>query len=271
MFLKLEAGKHFGIRQRACQIGDLALCENEYAPGQSIAPHCHQQAHFAFVLHGSWREACGDVVRECHPNALTVHPAGEIHSKEIGAGGSRALSVEFGREWLARLATRFEVLDHSLHLESGPAIWLAWRLYAEFRRMDRHSPLVIEGLILEMVGELSRCVSLPADRLAPPWLVRARDLFHAHYKRQLSLAAIAREIGVHPVHLTRTFRRFYGCSIGEYLRDLRLQHACRELAASDRPFAEIAMEAGFCDQSHLCRALRHRTGLTPGAFRKRGA
>jgi AraC-like DNA-binding protein len=72
------------------------------------------------------------------------------------------------------------------------------------------------------------------------------------------------------MYLAKTFRRYFGCSIGEHLRDLRVQHACRLLATSDRPFAEIAVDAGFCDQSHLCRAVRRHTGLTPGALRRRG-
>jgi AraC-like DNA-binding protein len=42
------------------------------------------------------------------------------------------------------------------------------------------------------------------------------------------------------------------------------------LATSDRPLMEIAESAGFCDQSHLCRAVRRRTGLTPSALRGRG-
>jgi AraC family transcriptional regulator len=53
------------------------------------------------------------------------------------------------------------------------------------------------------------------------------------------------------------------------VRALRVDFACRELARRDQPLAEIALAAGFADQSHLARCLRKRTGMTPAAFRRR--
>ena len=82
------------------------------------------------------------------------------------------------------------------------------------------------------------------------------------------LATVADAVGVHPAHLARTFRRRLGVTPGEYLRRLRLERAIALLASSDEPIADVAVGAGFYDQSHLTNALRNVTGLTPAELRR---
>ena len=58
-------------------------------------------------------------------------------------------------------------------------------------------------------------------------------------------------------------------SPGEYVRRLRVEIACQRLASSDMPLAEIALAAGFSDQSHFTKTFRHYNGMTPGEYRRR--
>ena len=64
------------------------------------------------------------------------------------------------------------------------------------------------------------------------------------------------------------FRRRYGCTIGEYVRDLRVQYALHLLETSDTPLGQVALDAGFCDQGHFGRAFKEHTGVSPGKFRR---
>jgi AraC family transcriptional regulator len=79
---------------------------------------------------------------------------------------------------------------------------------------------------------------------------------------------LALEAGVHPVHLARVFRARHGISPGEYLRRRRLDWAAHRLAESAVPIADIALEAGFADQSHLTRSFHRWMGLTPLQYRR---
>jgi AraC family transcriptional regulator len=72
---------------------------------------------------------------------------------------------------------------------------------------------------------------------------------------------------VHAAHLARVFRKFKGCTIGDYVRGLRVQHACRRISGSDDSLADIALAAGFSDQSHLSRTFKQHTGMLPSQFR----
>ena len=141
------------------------------------------------------------------------------------------------------------------------------RLYSEFRRMDAVSPLAIEGLVFELIAATSRRMVPNFRRKSDTWLRTAKDLLHARFQEVLSLDEVARAVGVHPVHLAREFRRFQGCTVGEYVRQLRIEYACRALSRGEMPLAEIAMSAGFFDQSHFCRVFREFTGMTPLEYR----
>jgi transcriptional regulator GlxA family with amidase domain len=63
------------------------------------------------------------------------------------------------------------------------------------------------------------------------------------------------------------FRRVFRATVGEYVRRLRVDAAQRMLTNSDISLAQIALETGFADQSHLTRVFRRATGLTPKLYR----
>jgi AraC family transcriptional regulator len=158
-------------------------------------------------------------------------------------------------------------LPTNLQSFRGQAAWTAKRLYQEFRSRDEVSPLVMEGLILEILGEICRSQSRAGSSRPSRKVNQAREFLDAAFAESLSLADIARAVELHPVYLARIFRRTYGCSVGEYLRRRRVRYVCSQLAASDKILSEIATEAGFCDQAHFTRTFHRATGLTPGQYR----
>ena len=133
--------------------------------------------------------------------------------------------------------------------------------------MDTASLLAIEGLTLELLVELSRHSGILPERRLPRWLTRAKEILHERSSETISLGEVAKQVHIHPVHLAREFRRFYGCTLGEYLRGLRIQWACRKLSSSDIPLVEIALGAGFAHQAHFSRLFKRYTGMTPTEFR----
>jgi AraC family transcriptional regulator len=96
---------------------------------------------------------------------------------------------------------------------------------------------------------------------------QARSLLQERFSDDLSLSDVARAVGVHPVHLARTFRQHHGTTVGEYLRALRVEFAARELSSSDMPLLDITLAAGFSDQSKLSTTFKRATGMTPTAYR----
>ena len=102
---------------------------------------------------------------------------------------------------------------------------------------------------------------------APPWLRQAREIIVEHFSETLKLTQIAAEVGVHPVYLATAFRQKFGVTVGEFVRQLRIEHACAELIKGDLPLAAIALQAGFADQSHFSKVFKLYVGMTPHKYR----
>jgi AraC family transcriptional regulator len=158
------------------------------------------------------------------------------------------------------------VLDSPACFKGGSPASFGLRIYREFKAMDGVAGLWIESLVLEMLVEITRKPSR-LEHVQPPWLRAARDLIHDQFSETLSLTSVAEAVGVHVAHLAKMFRRHYGCTVGEYLRALRLDYAARLLAQSDETLSTIALLAGFYDQSHFARLFKLRFGVTPRRFR----
>jgi AraC family transcriptional regulator len=88
------------------------------------------------------------------------------------------------------------------------------------------------------------------------------------FTEALTLTEIAREVGVSPSYLAQMFHKHYFNTVGGYIRQLRLEFACREMVESNAPLCQIALAAGFSDQSHLTRMFRRRLGISPSKYRE---
>jgi AraC family transcriptional regulator len=265
----MSDGNLIGAVRAKRNVGGLRLFETEYAADLTIDPHPHAEPLLSVVLEGGLTERWGRTRADCEAGALTYLPSHEPHSQEYHVDGSRCFLVQFGQPWIKRMtALGLESCSDPLALKGSRANWLADQLYREFRTPDEASDLAVEGLALAMLGELVRADSTREQESHPGWLVRALEMLHGGVGGQVAMADIAAEVDVHPTHLARTFRERFGCTMGEYLRRLRVDAARDEMLTTDQPLATIALSAGFADQAHFTRTFKQETGETPGAWRK---
>lgn len=82
---------------------------------------------------------------------------------------------------------------------------------------------------------------------------------------------IARHVHTSERHLSRLFRKAVGQSPAQYVRRLRLDHARTLLRETCKSISEVALDTGFVDCSHFCRAFRSTYGVSPGEARQRPA
>ena len=122
--------------------------------------------------------------------------------------------------------------------------------------------------MLELLAKTCRHQKQNSEPRLPLWLRQARDFLHDRFSESLTLNVVAQAVGVHPVHLAREFRRHYHCTVGGYVRNLRIECARSELVTSETPLADIALAAGYSDQSHFTTAFKRQTGLSPAEFRR---
>ena len=245
------------------------VSECEYRPAGLIPRHRHDRAGFCLVLEGGFDEQIEATLLRCGPAMLLFHPAGATHANVISDEGSRCLNVEIAPAVMSSLGGGAEVSRrfHSGH--HGVAHWFAYKLRTELRGCDELTPLVIDGVALALLGEFARLPGSRVGREPPAWLERTRSHLHDEFVHPPALSVLAEEAGVHRVHLARAFRQHYACTVGEYVRQRRIEAACHRLVTSDSPLTDVALSAGFSDQSHFSSTFKRMVGLPPGVFRVR--
>jgi AraC family transcriptional regulator len=248
-------------------MGGFRLKEFAQPPQRRLPWHEHRDASICFVVAGTYAERMRGQDRECAAHAVVFKPPGERHADQFGREGGTCLLIEIGPDRLEAIAPVSDVTARPGMVRSARLAGLGQRIYREFAAGDELAGLAVEGLVLELLVEAAR--EGRRERAPSPrgWLRRAHEMIHESDGQPLTLSSIAREVGVHPAHLARTFRAQYGRTIGAYVRRLRIDRAAHQLSHEGGSIAEVGLRAGFFDQSHFSRVFREHTGLTPAAFR----
>lgn len=265
----MSSDKLIGAVRGSREVNGLFLAETEYAADISIDPHPHSEPLLCVVLEGALTEHWGRSRADCEAGTLTYLPSQEPHEQKYHVDGSRCFLVQFGTPWMDRMAELgLKPGSAPLALQGAKANWLADQMYREFRTPDAAASLAVEGFALAMMSELARAEARRERSPEPGWLVRVVEILHTKMAEPIVMADIAADVEVHPTHLARTFRERFGCTMGEYLRRLRVDAARDELLSTDNSLVSIALAAGFADQSHFTRTFKRVTGETPGAWRR---
>jgi AraC family transcriptional regulator len=238
-----------------------AVRELVYAAGRRMARHAHEYSNVTVVVSGDLEETTDDGEHRGRSCSVLLKPAGTMHANyAVGRQGTRTVSVEM--PGLSPLAQELQSLQWQW-LEDPETARAGLALYRAFRGGSRAE---LEARALAVVAAATSTASRTAAGV-PRWLDSVKAMLAERFDAPLRFEDLAAEVGLHPVYLSRAFRRHTGMAMGEYVRSLRLRHARHLLSATERSLAAISAEAGFADASHLCRLFSATHELTPKAFR----
>lgn len=267
----LQAGMFLGRTVRTAAAGGFTLVES--LPGYRREPmHCHANHYLFLALGGRFDGRFDGTIAPPigQPLMASFLPAGHRHSYLWHGTDRRCLNIEISADRAHRLEAVCPLPRAPVTLLTRTTAGLARALGRELAGPAGPHPLCVEGLVLEMLGEFTR-QSEATSAAVPPWLTRIRDAVHSNLADPPSLDALATEAGVHVSHLCRAFRQHFGRTIGDDIRRMRVDRACRMIGSrSSQALAQIAIAAGFSDQSHMTREFRHWIGATPSDIRAGG-
>ncbi|MBI5720214.1 MAG: helix-turn-helix transcriptional regulator [Burkholderiales bacterium] len=215
------------------------------AAGTSLPRHLHGAAYIAVVLRGRYWEANAGGRSELAPGDVAVHGCCSAHSNRVGRGDALVLNLRWPH---ARL-------DAFGRIEDPDA--LARAVECERAAGAAGASARIEALVASMLA-------------VPPATARDwPDLLAADLQRDpsLSLRRWAQARGLAPESVSRGFARAYGATPRRVRFEQRTRRAVDLLLRSAMPLAEVALEAGFADQTGMTRAVRELTRATPAAIR----
>ena len=167
------------------------------------------------------------------------------------AGGAQRLNVPSDQRagWLER----FAALEDELR-----------------RRRDGYNEAVLAHLTLLLVG-ISRLTADVAGHLRvrnEPLLAAVFECIETGYRRSISLADVAADVGMSPGHLTTVVRRQTGRTVQQWIAERRLADARRLLVETDLTVASIGETVGYKDPSYFVRTFKRAHGLTPLEWRR---
>jgi len=255
-------------RSRTVERATCRIVDAWFPPRAVLAPHSHERAIFAVIVQGAIESEIRTRRLECTSSTAWTEPIEERHANRVSQAGARVLVIQPDPKDEDGLAPFRKLLDGVAHGHHAGIAMDALRIMTEMDEPDDVSAFAIDGLVLTMLATGARVFGPRRFHAAPPpWILAAQELLHAHFREHLELAAVARTLGVHPANLSRTFRRHFHSSPGDYVRALRLHWAAERLAASEDSISRVAVRAGFSDQAHLTREFRRRMGVTPATWR----
>lgn len=266
MGLKLRAGEFYGETSQALLTNGFRFTEKAYPKSLEIPKHSHELSHFCFVISGNYQEEIERKVDERIPTALVYYPPDVSHAEKHHSNGNHFL-VEIDQVNLDKVKDYGAKLNEPLAISGNEVLWLANRMYHEFTQRDKFASLALESLTLELLIFASRQSLKTNERKRPLWLEKTIEILRENSAESFNLSNLAEFIGVHPTHLARVFRQFECCTIGDYIRKVRIEKARQKIIYSNESLVEIALNTGFSDQTHFTRTFKNIVGITPKEFK----
>jgi AraC family transcriptional regulator len=249
----------------------LRVAENAYPPGLRQPRHAHAETTVTIVIGGSLRERVGRVDEIARPLSVVVKPGGTEHANEFGPRGTRTVQIALDSADASAAADWEHTLRVWRWTHAGPAVRSFLALVRALRAAHATPPSSgadeVECAAHDVLAALGGQAGVSSSVTPPRWLQIVREELDDAGLVSPRVRVLATSAGVHPVYLARQFRRFYGCSVTQYLRQRRLQRTADLVTSSDQPLSVVGYTAGFADQAHMCRVFRTYAGVTPGAYR----
>jgi AraC family transcriptional regulator len=254
---------------RASEVAGFRVVAASFPAGLRLPEHAHERATFAVVVEGGFEKHLVRGTQQCRPWTVIGEPAGERHANLFGPRGASVLILQPAPGNEPMLAPCRSFFDEPQHFRDAGVAALARRALDELARPDDLAPLALEALGLEMLVTAGRRATPSVVRGPQPWLRRLEEMIHARFTEPLRMRALAEAVDLHPVYVARAFRAQHGVTMATYVRQLRVAWAQERLRRPDTLICEVALAAGFSDQSHFTRAFTRVAGVSPSRWRRR--
>jgi AraC family transcriptional regulator len=265
--LILETAKYLGTNVSCVYAGGVFVSLTQYREEKtpSFPQHAHVNPHLTLLLQGGTEEKWHKGVYERFAGDIVFYPAGEPHQNLQTLGGSKNINLEFDPSFFFQ-----NDLDESaIAKAAGKTATTKFLLLKVYREMLLGDPGRDESIRLLLLDLLTGPEKKEASyKSQPPWVGKVRQYLADKWNEPVSLQELSAVSGVHPITISKHFPRYFSCTLGEYLRRLKVEKALALVKSSNRSLMEIAFECGFADQSHFIRVFKALTGFIPNDFRK---
>jgi len=222
-------------------------------------PHYHENTHISLVIRGGCREKKKEDYERL-PGMLTFYHAGEPHQVLQIGRSSKHINLEIEQKFLNRYEINEQMLGQAL-IKNPDGKFLLLKMQQELLAADAGSDVSIRMLLLEFTSY--------AEKLSPEqpvWIRRIRQMLEEFWADNPSLEFLSTVSGVHPVTISKYFHKYFGCTLGQYLRKMKIEKTLALINQGNYSLSEITYLCGFADQSHFIRTFKQMTSFLPAKY-----
>lgn len=226
--------------------------------------HSHHNATISFLYQGAdvesrknadqYKRKAGDIF---------FYDSGEAHKTISTLKTSKNVNIELRDSRFLKdncsIANLQKLISNDIE-----ANLIAVKILKEINISDDYSPTTLETLCLDLTGMSNRIQS----NIKPTWVKVLKQLLDDNWQNKYSLTELSEISGVHPITISKNFRKYFFCSLGEYVRKIKIRKSIPLIKNSELSLTEIAYTCGFADQSHFIRNFKAYTGYLPKDFKK---
>ena len=266
----LTKGQYYGIKDLEQSFDGIHLSQYDYTTGGKDSRtdwHYHENPYFMYVLQGHMMDCNRKVKSLCPAGSLMFNNWQEAHYGSRHSPTAAGFHLEFEKSWFMEKDIDIRMLEGSQLIEHPQVHLLFAKLYQEFMLNDAFSKVTVELLTLQISEALSPLKDGGINQKVPPWVEHLKELLHFETS-DLNLNDLSKQLGVHPVHISRAAPKYLSLSLGEYIRLQKLKKAIPLLFNPSHSLTAIAYDAGFADQSHFNKVFKAYFNMSPSHYRK---
>lgn len=261
--LSLNRGRYTGTVVRNANIAGSIISAAQYrAETSNAAWHWHENLHISFVFEGRGLSESRSGDSSKAESGVFLYQAGESHRWIPGPDLARSVNIELEQAFFDEFECNENEVGAALKKRADTK-FLLLKMQQELMICDDSSDETIRTLLLELTHQISR----PFSGTQPQWVRIVAEVLADRWQEPVSLSELSRAAGVHPVTISRSFRRHFGCTLGEFQRKIKIEKSLWLIKNTDHSLTHISSFCGFSDQSHFIRTFKRVTGFLPRAFR----
>jgi AraC family transcriptional regulator len=263
--ISLTQGKYLGLLEKSIEDDYVIAAITSYHESYLCSKiHYHENPHISFVLHGGCLEKRNHKEIERLAGKITFYHSGEYHQSTHIRDASRHINLELLPSFLNEYDIKEADLDDRAAKNLDIKFFLLG-LYKELSARDNLSEISVHMLLLELIHHGTE---LKSKQNNYPWLRMVDELLQESWENPVSLDFLSATLNLHPVTISKQFHKYYHCTLGQYVRKIKIEKALTLIKSSDKSLTEIAYACGFADQSHFIRTFKKFTGLLPHVYRQ---
>ncbi|MDO5293700.1 MAG: AraC family transcriptional regulator [bacterium] len=225
----------------------------------------HEQAHFTYQDEKRYAEY---IIRGEYDKLYAgMNELSDIYTEEsIGTMSETKLKQSEYKSvaWIT-LMTRYAIMAGVSDTTSYGLSDISLQMLSKARNL-----LEIENTMDSCNKEFERLIkeAVSLKKTRSPYIEKCKSYIETHIFEKISLQEIAKEVGLHPVYLSRIFSENMGMSISSYIMQEKIKVSCNLLKYSDKSIATIAEYMNMAPQSYFTRIFKKVMNKSPGQYQK---